>query len=125
MMRKILLVEDDPAVRHLCRSVLTREGFEIIMAHHGAEGLAIYKERKEEIDLIVSDVTMPEMGGFEMIRNIFAISPQTKVIMMSGFGWSDGRFEELAKLCATIEKPFMPPELIEVVKKCLDPSLLS
>jgi DNA-binding NtrC family response regulator len=83
---KILLVEDEPAVRDLCAAVLRHYDFDPIITDNGLAGLQVYQERHEEISLVLSDVTMPHMSGTEMARNIFALHSHANVILMSGYG---------------------------------------
>jgi|ERR1035441_4713096 DNA-binding NtrC family response regulator len=119
MPNKILIVEDEPAIRDLCVMALRHHGFDPIISAHGMEGLETYRERHEEICLVLSDVSMPHMGGIEMVRNIFELHPHANVIMMSGHNLSDLIPDEVRRLCSVIEKPFLPGDLIEAVKKCL------
>ena len=117
---KILIVDDEAAVRKVCALMLRHFGFDAIVAADGVEGLKLYNERHEEICLVLSDVSMPNMGGMEMVRTLFETYPHPNVIMMSGRDLSDLIPEEVKKLCSVIEKPFSPRQLIAAVKKCLD-----
>jgi two-component system, cell cycle sensor histidine kinase and response regulator CckA len=116
---KILVVEDEPIVRKICEAVLRNRGFDPIMTTNGIEGLAAYTERHEEICLVLSDVTMPHMGGIEMVRKIFEIHSHPNVIMMSGYNLSDLIPDDVRRLCSVIEKPFTSQRLVEAIKKCL------
>lgn len=80
------------------------------------EGLETYREQKAEIELVISDITIPRMNGIEMIRNIFSTQPRANVILMSG----EARPIETGKICAFVQKPFILGQFLKIVKKCLD-----
>jgi DNA-binding NtrC family response regulator len=117
--KKILLVDDEPLVSSICETVLRRHNFEPIVAGNGAEGLAIYRARHEEICLVLSDVSMPEMGGLEMVRRILETHAYANVILMSGYNPEHIVPADLRGVCSVIGKPFRAAGLIEAVKKCL------
>jgi CheY-like chemotaxis protein len=82
----ILLVEDEPMVRELGRTVLEELGYEVTAASNGKEALRILAERKEgPFDLLFTDVVMPEMGGRELAEKLRPLCPATKVIFCSGY----------------------------------------
>ena len=87
---------------------------------NGIEGLQVYNEKHEEICLVLSDVSMPQMGGIEMVRLLFETHSHPNVIMMSGHNLSDLIPEEVKKLCSVIEKPFTADTLITAINKCLN-----
>src|SRR5882724_6475391 len=119
MKTKILVVDDEPVVRDVCKAILHAHGFDSILAGNGMEGFDAYREKHHEICLILSDVSMPVMDGVEMIGKIFEMHPDANVILMSGYNFSDVVPVEVEKLCSLLKKPFTPRELIEAVKKCL------
>ena len=116
---KILIVEDEPMVRDLCEKVLRYQGFDIIVATNGTEGLEAYRERHGEIGLVLSDISMPLMDGVSMVRQIFVMHSHANVILMSGYQLCELIPDDIRKLCSVLEKPFTPKRLIEAVKKCL------
>ena len=118
--KKILVVEDEPVVRSLCRAALSHYGFEPIMANDGLEGLELYRRHQSEIALILSDITMPRMSGLEMVDAMFALDQHTNVILMTGYDSHSEVPDRLQKICALLDKPFSVQELIIAVKKCLD-----
>lgn len=115
----ILVVDDDPLIRSICRKVVESHGFDPILAENGAEGLSIFRDRRVAIALVLSDISMPEMNGIEMVREMFTIQPHANIILMTGYSTHDLP-GELQKLCALIYKPFTPRQLGEAIKKCLD-----
>ena len=116
MKGRVLVVDDDPSVRRLLATVLQEDGFDVLEASNGKEALGIVD--KGRIDILLTDLVMPEKEGLETIRELKRLHPQLKSIAMSGaFG---GRFLEVAKLFgarATIAKPIMPSQLLELVRR--------
>ncbi len=80
----ILLVEDEDAVRKLARMILEKSGYEVLDARNGQEGLALCETHEGPIDLLVSDVVMPELGGRELAEAALKLRPGLKVMFMSG-----------------------------------------
>ena len=80
----ILLVEDEDAVRRLARLILETSGYVVLDARNGREGLALCEAHQGSIDLLVSDVVMPELGGRELAEGALKLRPGMKVMFMSG-----------------------------------------
>jgi DNA-binding NtrC family response regulator len=118
--QKILVVEDEPVVRSLCRAALKHYGFETIMANDGMEGLELYQLQHPEIALVISDVMMPRMNGIEMVDKIFLINPHSNVILMTGYDCRAEVPARLQNICALLGKPFSVQDLLGSVKKCLE-----
>jgi CheY-like chemotaxis protein len=82
----VLLVEDEPMLRELGLTVLQELGYEVLAAENGKEALALLDAHPEKrIDLLLTDVVMPEMGGKELAEKLRPLSPKTKVIFCSGY----------------------------------------
>ena len=120
----LLLVEDDDAVRRLASRVLRGRGYRVLTARNGAEGLRRFEQARRDgdlIDMVLSDVVMPELGGREMVEMIREAHPTLPVILMSGYtddvllrhGVDNAGAEFL-------EKPFTPTALIGRVRAVLD-----
>ena len=117
----VLIAEDDSAVRFLARRVLAREGFTVLEAEDGVQALDICRTYTGEIDLLLSDVVMPGLGGSELMMRCQPIRPEMPVLFMSGYqedaivrsGVGTGEHELL-------EKPFEPEELVARVRVALD-----
>ena len=117
----ILLVEDEHAVRSLARRILERQGYTVLEARHGAEALRIATERAEPIDLLLTDVVMPEMSGSELARQLAAVRPGIPLLYMSGY--TDDviiRRGALEPGMAFLEKPFTANALVRRVREVLD-----
>ena len=82
----ILLVDDEPTVRDVFEQALTNHGFDVILAIDGEAGLRVFEEQFDEIDVVVTDVSMPKMDGFEMVHGMSrAEAPPRGIILMTGF----------------------------------------
>jgi PAS domain S-box-containing protein len=117
----ILLVEDEEAVRTLASRVLTGQGYVVLEARHGGEALAIAEQAAGRIDLVLTDVIMPEMGGQELVERITQMLPDVRVMYMSGYTEADKlqpgiRDSEYPFL----QKPFAADSLIVMVREALD-----
>ncbi|WP_026842984.1 hybrid sensor histidine kinase/response regulator [Citrifermentans bremense] len=87
----ILLVDDEEQLRAVGCELLTSMGFKVIGANNGSEALAIWQERKSEIDLVLMDLTMPELDGVETYRTLREDTPTLPVLFCSGYGDQDIR----------------------------------
>ena len=110
----ILLVEDETAVRNTARRFLERHGYRVFEAQHGANALAIWREHRRVIDVLVTDLRMPELGGRELASILRADAPRLPVVYISGYADrsappSRGRHE------AYLEKPFASDALLAAV----------
>jgi DNA-binding response OmpR family regulator len=117
MAKKILVVDDKPELRTLLRSYLTQEGFEISLAADGQE--ALFVARREKPDLIILDLMMPEMGGYDFLR-VYSREADTPVIILTA------KLEENDKVLGLelgaddyVTKPFSPRELTARVRAVL------
>jgi CheY-like chemotaxis protein len=124
-MRRILVVDDDPHVGQAIRVWLKHHGFRVATAESGAGGLAALDNAS--FDLMIVDVFMPHMRGFEAIRLFHERAPTVPLIAISGYAFSDIEtsgleFLRLAtRLGATrcLRKPFKPATLLAVIDECL------
>jgi CheY-like chemotaxis protein len=118
----ILLVEDDSAVRLLTRSLLERHGYQVLEAAHGVEALEIWEQQRDKIQLLFTDLVMPEgISGHELAARLRTRNPQLRVIFASGYsGDIAGRELCLQAGQNFIQKPASPYQLLETVRRCLD-----
>lgn len=117
---KILVVEDDSALRRLVTTVLARRNFSVAEAADGGEALAILSTTA--FDLVITDILMPEIEGLELVRFVRARHPGAKVMAVSGGGSHLVSYTQLAKQLGADEvlaKPFTPAELVAVVERLL------
>lgn len=115
-MARILVIDDEDAVRALLRTVLERAGHEVTEASNGRLGLAAYRERPAE--LVIADLLMPEMNGFDMILELTRAFLNVKVIAISGAA-DTKNILDAAKLLGvrhTLRKPFSIAVLLKTVQ---------
>jgi CheY-like chemotaxis protein len=119
----IVVVEDNNDVRRHVGAFLDRSGAKVVMARDGREGLEAVKNTLP--DLVLSDIKMPGMDGFELLREIRALGPyagrRVPVIAMTAFSMPDQRAHILgAGFQACLPKPFTPNNLVETILRVLD-----
>jgi len=116
----VLLVDDTPLIRYLAQHVLEEAGYETHSAEDGRAALGFVRAREIPVDIVVTDLTMPEMDGFALIRELRKLSPDTRIVLMTGYVDAielAERSEERPDL--VLPKPFRPPELLHAVSAVL------
>jgi PAS domain S-box-containing protein len=116
----ILLVEDEEAVRVLVKKTLELHGYTVLDAANGAEALKLSQKYEDQIDLVLTDVVMPEIGGQELVARLNASWPGLKVLYMSGYANQAIQQEILGPNAAFLEKPATQETLIRQVREILD-----
>jgi CheY-like chemotaxis protein len=118
--RTILLVEDDPVVRHVVRLLLELEGDLVLEAKDGDEALTVVDGFQGTLDLLLTDVMMPGLSGAEVCERVRAGRPGLPTLFISGF-YPEAVFpdQRLPEDSAFLAKPFMPEELIDAVDELL------
>jgi PAS domain S-box-containing protein len=118
----ILLVEDDPALREMAATLLTRLGYIVLTAGNGVEALNLRHERSSgQIDLLFTDVVMPHMSGKELADRVRALYPQTKILFTSAYTENAIAHQGvLDKGVALLQKPFTPAALARKLRQVLD-----
>jgi CheY-like chemotaxis protein len=122
----ILVVEDEPQIRQMACEVLSECGYKLLVAANGVEALRILKEESAAIDLILTDVVMPEMNGRELAEHVAVARPAAKVLYMSGYT-NDAivRHGVLDSGTWFVQKPFSPDALARKIREVLDSGNLS
>ncbi|MFL5522874.1 MAG: response regulator [Gemmatimonadaceae bacterium] len=116
----ILLVEDEATVRALAKRVLTRKGYRVLDASDGAIALRIAAAHVGEIDLVLTDVEMPNLGGRGMVEELREISPDLRVLFMSGYPKDEAIQADFADRTPYLQKPFTGDTLFAEVRAALD-----
>jgi CheY-like chemotaxis protein len=123
-MPRILLVEDDEAVRGVLRKALLSCGYEVEEAANGIAAMAAY--RRQPCDLVITDLVMPEKDGLDTIRELRRVNPTVKIVAMSGGAGMLGPgqlYLESARLFGAyrvLAKPFTPSALLTAVRETLN-----
>jgi PAS domain S-box-containing protein len=117
---KILVCDDETLMKQVTTSILSRLGYEVIFTSDGYAAIEEYKERMEEIDLVLLDMLMPGIDGVDLFRKLKEINPEVKVILSSGFG-RFGKIEEALEqgIAGYLQKPFGLESLSKALKDAL------
>jgi PAS domain S-box-containing protein len=120
----ILVVEDEPIVRMVARELLESLGHRVVLAEDGIQGVAAFRQRHEEVDLVILDMMMREMNGLDAFTEMKKIDPSVRAVLCSGFSLNMQE-EELLKLgfLGFIDKPYTFSTLTETLAKVLGPAL--
>ena len=117
----ILVVEDEPAVRQVVERVLTSHGYRLLVARDGREALDLMKEHGGAVDLVLSDVMMPGVGGVILAERLREMHPDVPVMLMSGYGEADSVQNQLVQHgVAFLQKPFNAALLTAAIRAVLD-----
>ena len=115
--KTILVVDDERAVRAVLESILERAGYLVLSGKDGAEGLRIFKQNQNNIALLLSDVMMPNMNGFELADRVLELDSHLPVLFMSG------DMQQADRGWGCIAKPFTAYQLISIVRQVLSTSI--
>lgn len=120
----VLVVEDEGAVRRLAERALAKSGFRVLTASSGEEALEISSAHGGAIDLLVTDVMMPEMDGLELASIVSSSFPGLPVLFMSGYPTTTlrERHTELPQSTPLLQKPFTASTLVREARRLLEPS---
>lgn len=113
----ILLAEDEVVVRNLLQRVLMKHGYDVMAGANGNEALSLAEAYDGHIHLLVTDIQMPEMNGFDLVALIKQQRPATEILMMSGR--YSGDLGRLTSETSFLRKPFLPKSLLERVELLL------
>jgi DNA-binding NtrC family response regulator len=115
---RVLVIDDDQIVLDSISQILTDENYDVDVTLRGGEGLE--RAIREDYDLVLTDIRMPDMGGIQVLRDIRHKRPALPVVMITGYATAPSA-EMAMKLGAAdfIEKPFEPEELLETVASAL------
>ncbi len=117
--RRILVLDDDTAVTMSCNRILGAEGYRITTANKGED--ALNQLAKEEFDLLISDIRLPDINGLAVLKESRVISPKTDVVMITGYPTLEDARESInVGAFEYVEKPFTPDFMINIAKKVFD-----
>ena len=116
----ILVIDDEQIITFIASAILDSLGYDVLVAQNGSEGIKIYENEHEKIDLVLLDMIMPEMNGRECFEKLKEIDPKVKVILTSGFS-KDSDFQQMQDkgLSGFIHKPYGLVELSHMLKKVM------
>jgi CheY-like chemotaxis protein len=121
----LLVVDDEAALLHMTRLVLTKGGYRVVSAANGAEAVALYTQQSQAIQAVLTDMMMPVMSGAQTIQALRRLNPAVKVIAFSGLytGATTGATADQAvapAVQAVLPKPYTIPDLLATVRSVLD-----
>ncbi len=117
----VLVVDDDEAIRVLGQATLEQVGMNVITANDGKEAIDVFKKHADDINLVLMDMTMPQLSGDEAFKQIQAYRPDIRVILSSGYSEREATQKfNYSGLSAFLQKPYKPSDLIIKVKNILD-----
>ena len=114
----ILLAEDEPLLRELGETILSQAGYTVIALHRRSELESLFEEHERRVDLLLTDIVMPEMSGQEIAAAVRRRWPKVHVIYMSGYSADD--LKDMDQRSGFLQKPFTPAELMAKVEKMLN-----
>ena len=116
----VLIAEDDKEVREIAREFLGRSGYIVLEARDGAEALRLIEAHSGAVHVVITDLIMPNIGGRELAERIATLSPETKVIYMSGYAeFGAGAKDDLEKNAGWLTKPFSRAAIVRAVAEAL------
>jgi CheY-like chemotaxis protein len=116
----ILLVEDNESVRGFAVEALGRAGYQVLEAENGEHGLRLAAETGQRIDLVITDIVMPLMGGRDLAARLRSVRPDLKVIFTSGYTDDEIVRQDVLQTGAFLQKPFTADALGRLVREVMD-----
>jgi PAS domain S-box-containing protein len=119
----LLVIDDESNVRELCRDMLAPLGYTVLLAGSGGDGLALFREKRGDISLVILDMIMPKMGGNEVFHSLRTIDAAVRVLLYSGY--SHNNFAGISELlnhgaAGFVQKPFTSQDLGSAIRKALE-----
>ncbi|HVK01607.1 MAG TPA: response regulator, partial [Gemmatimonadales bacterium] len=116
----VLVVEDEDGVRELVRQILEDHGHAVLSARHGRDAMLTAERYERPIDLLVTDVVMPEMGGGELAEKLMARRPDLKVLYISGYTNDEVFRRGIQGAAGFLHKPFTADDFMRRVREVLE-----
>ena len=122
--KQVLIVDDEPNLRKILSAQLTRDGYDVMIAEDGAQGLAMLREN--HIDMVITDLKMPKVDGMTLLKEALREDPELPVVMITAHGTVDTAVEALKSGAFDyFTKPFDKDEVRQIVAKALKTKELS
>jgi PAS domain S-box-containing protein len=116
----ILLVDDEEMIRKVGSAILSRYGYQVILAVDGQHAVEVYRENAGGIDLVILDLMMPRLSGRDAFRRLLAINPAARVLFSSGYSGEHLTDADRDRAAGFVNKPYRPEELAGTVREALD-----
>jgi CheY-like chemotaxis protein len=117
----ILVAEDEDIMRELLVEMLDSGGYQVISVENGQEALKVYRERFDQIDLVILDMAMPELNGKEAFKRFKEINPEVKVLLSSSYN-QDGNTQEILRdgVLGFLQKPYGVNDILDKIRTVID-----
>ena len=116
----VLIIDDDETIREMASTILQDAGYDTLTAHHGLEGVELYRLHQHEVSVVLMDMTMPKLDGEACFRELRKINKRVKVLLCSGYSELDATSRFRGKgLAGFIQKPYLPDALIAAVQQAM------
>jgi len=116
----VLIIDDEQIFLDSCCEVLTELGYLTLAAHNGEEGVRIFRQQKDAIQLVITDIVMPGMGGVELYRRIQKLRPETPFLFITAYDQTFSHASEISEAgCEVLEKPFHIPALSQAIERAI------
>jgi two-component system, cell cycle response regulator CpdR len=116
-MIRILLAEDEQAMREYLARALEKSGYEVVSVDRGTEAVPLLEDESQPFDLLLTDIVMPEMDGIELARHCAKVSPKTEVMFITGFSGVALRAGQSVPQAKILSKPFHLKDLVLEVER--------
>ena len=117
----IIIIDDEPIVRNLCKTMLNDYGYFVTTFEDAREAVNFYKKHHKKIDLAIIDMIMPHMNGSECFKALYKINPEVKAILATGYDMSERTQEVLTKsIAGFLQKPFKESTLLKMISEVLE-----
>jgi len=117
---RILVIDDEGAIREMARDILESGGYEVVTAVDGVDALELYREEWGRIDLVLLDMVMPRMGGLETYRRLLGMDRTVRVLLCTGFADHEKTQKALKEgAVGLLQKPFTMTELLGKIARVL------
>lgn len=117
----ILVVEDELMLLGLLKAILEEEGYQVETAKDGEEAVKVFRRCKDDVGLVLSDMGLPKIGGWEVFRRLREIEPDVKVILASGFVDDIVKGDMIRQgALDVIQKPYVPNLILEKIREVMD-----
>ena len=122
MAKHILVIDDQESTRKIISQMLRDNGYQVTSASDGEEGLAIFNQDPKAFDLILADINMPKIDGFEFLKRVKYRSPTKPVIFLTGINEDVAQYMgKEYQVEGIIKKPFIVEETLKIIEKFLNP----
>jgi PAS domain S-box-containing protein len=119
----ILFVDDEEVIINMITSMLTKQGFEIVAKKNPREAVELFRQNPERFDLVITDLTMPELSGLELSAELKKANPRIRIILMTGYGKDIEEASNLSDygICKILNKPVRMAKLIAAINETITP----